>query len=587
MNLSLNWRIVLLVWVTSGVLVTGMLFTGYRLILEDYQEIVAERESANIDRLSASLEQSLQLRLLSLEAFSSRLLNNEGERLSDQEIRQLLGKETIAKELFPDGLLVFDSAGTAIAETIQVPDRVGTNYADRSHFKALYQTGNPVISSPILGRTTGLPLISFLAPVFAGEKELVAIVGGVLDLSSSPLLQTETEAASQPGVVTLVIDPEHRLFVSMSEPINRPKPLPAPGVDALVDAAMANVGVGAAVERDEARYLVATQRLSSIGWVVLRAIPYEQAVAPARRTFRQFLLVGILAVLVVAAAGWMVARSLTRPLEAITRRIDHMANTNDVDDDLEEMGNPEVRSLTRAMNRLAQERRAVDQLKRDFISSVSHELRTPITAIYGGLKLLKSGVKSEQPQESRSLVDMALRNSERLQTLVSDLLDFNRLITGKIDLKLEHCRLQKIIDEAVEDIEPLAREHSITCRSQVPDDLWVEVDPLRFRQVLDNLLSNALKHSPVRGIVTVSGLLASRGRVRVTVSDQGDGVSEEFSKRIFQRFAQADQGNRRKSTGTGLGLAISKELIERMQGEVGFYNEQGAHFWVEVPGALE
>ena len=114
-------------------------------------------------------------------------------------------------------------------------------------------------------------------------------------------------------------------------------------------------------------------------------------------------------------------------------------------------------------------------------------------------------------------------------------------------------------------------------------ELGVDADPQALRQILDNLISNAIKHSPKGGEVTVDARKEAPDRVRITVSDQRDGVPDWFQDRVFERFAQAEGGTTRATAGTGLGLAISQELIQGMGGDIGFYNEQGAHFWITLP----
>ena len=115
---------------------------------------------------------------------------------------------------------------------------------------------------------------------------------------------------------------------------------------------------------------------------------------------------------------------------------------------------------------------------------------------------------------------------------------------------------------------------------------FVTADPTRLRQILDNFISNAIKFSPVGGSVRISSESTSSGMVRITVSDEGPGVPESFLPRLFQRFAQADSGSARAQAGTGLGLAICQELAKLMNSEVGYFYDNGANFWVELPNDI-
>lgn len=359
MKAPLSVRIVLLVLVTSGSLVVGMLATVYTLMVSDYEALVAERETAVIKRVASALELSNQQRVLGLEAFATRLVSDYGQLLDERTLQSRLLQPSVASELFPDGLLIFDAHGTAIAESEYVPGRLGTNYADRPHFQRAKQTQQAVISEPIMGRTTGLPLLSYLQPISFESGDIIGYAGGLLNLANTPLINIGSSfVESNTSTVTLVIDPRYRLFVSMQERFESLEPLPDEGVDALVDAALSVSPAGTIVEYQQASYLVTSQQLDSPGWIILRALPYSEAIAPAQASFRHFLLIALIAMTIVGFAGAWIARNLTQPIERITSRIEHMADNARFDSDFQEKGGPEVTALAHAMNRLANERKA-------------------------------------------------------------------------------------------------------------------------------------------------------------------------------------------------------------------------------------
>ena len=373
MKLPLSVRIVLLVIVMSGILVGGILVTVHQLMVANYETIMAERETAEINRLAFELELSQQQRTLALEAFATRLLTDSGQLRSQQALQSLLQQPSVASELFSDGLLIFDVDGTAIAENRHVPGRIGTNYADRPHIQRAQQTKEAVVSEPIMGRTTGLPLISYVQPILSSNDDVIGYAAGIVDLANTPLIDSGNWAEDESSTITLILDPRHRLFVSMRERFDTPEPLPENGEDALVDAALSLSPAGTFVEYQQQQYLVASQQLDSIGWIVLRALPYSDAIAPAKAAFRQFLLIALIAMALVGLPGAWIAQSLTRPIERITHRIDHMADDARFDSDFREQGGPEVRALARAMNRLANERKVADDAIREaerFLSNI-------------------------------------------------------------------------------------------------------------------------------------------------------------------------------------------------------------------------
>ncbi len=236
------------------------------------------------------------------------------------------------------------------------------------------------------------------------------------------------------------------------------------------------------------------------------------------------------------------------------------------------------------------ERKNVDRMKSQFISTVSHELRTPLTAITGALGLVAGGVTGELAPRTQSMIDIAYTNSERLTTLINDLLDMERLVEGGFPLEMEDQLLMPIIERAIADNATYAMKFDVRLAlTSRMDDAVVHVDSLRLIQILSNLLSNACKFSPAGGqvevAVTASPDADPGDRVRVLVTDHGSGVPAAFRDQIFEKFSQADASDSRDRGGTGLGLAISKELTERMGGSIGFVSAEGAGatFFIDLP----
>lgn len=231
------------------------------------------------------------------------------------------------------------------------------------------------------------------------------------------------------------------------------------------------------------------------------------------------------------------------------------------------------------------ERKRIERMKNEFVSTVSHELRTPLTSIAGALGLINGGALGEVPAQMGEMLRIAQSNSQRLSGLINDLLDMDKLVAGKMTLDLHRLKLWPLLATAVEQNQPYATQHSVTLHLKPPLlDVEVRVDRQRFDQIMANLLSNAAKFSAPGADVEVSAALAET-RVRISVRDFGMGIPEAFRARIFGKFSQADATDTRQKGGTGLGLAITKELIERMAGAIGFESVegQGTVFWVELP----
>jgi PAS domain S-box-containing protein len=235
------------------------------------------------------------------------------------------------------------------------------------------------------------------------------------------------------------------------------------------------------------------------------------------------------------------------------------------------------------------ERREVERMKDEFIAVVNHELRTPLTAILGSLELLLEYPPGEMGPEPRELIEMSHRSTARLSRLVNDVLDIEKIASGKMTYRREEVGVAEIVRDSVDCVRGELERYGVRVECKgLSEDATVRVmaDRDRLVQVITNLLSNAVKFSPRGETVTLdTGMRA--GRVRISVADRGPGIPEEFAERIFQRFAQAETPMSRTKQGTGLGLAICKGIMTAMGGDIGYESVvgRGATFHIELPAA--
>ena len=235
----------------------------------------------------------------------------------------------------------------------------------------------------------------------------------------------------------------------------------------------------------------------------------------------------------------------------------------------------------------ALDRQRVDALKSEFVSTVSHELRTPLTAMTGGLKLVLGGATGELPESIHKMLSMALKNGERLSLLINDLLDIEKLLAGQLNVICQPRDLGELLKAALLENQPYADQHGVALRLEtLSRDRFINVDVLRFQQVMANLLSNAAKFSRLNSDVVIYCDEFDK-EIRINVKDSGCGIPEAFRERIFQKFSQADASDRRVKGGTGLGLSISKAMTEQMGGTIGFQSTEGegSTFYITFPYA--
>lgn len=215
------------------------------------------------------------------------------------------------------------------------------------------------------------------------------------------------------------------------------------------------------------------------------------------------------------------------------------------------------------------ERRAVELMKDEFVSVVSHELRTPLTSIHGALGLLAGGLLGPLPEKSQRLLDIAVNNTNRLVRLVNDILDVERMKSGKITMQKQVCDAAALMTQAADEMRVVAEKTGIPLVIS-PQSAQVWADPDRIVQTLTNLLSNAIKFSLPGATVRLS--TESQGeQILFQVEDQGRGIPADKLESIFGRFQQVDSSDSRKKGGTGLGLTICRNIVQ----------QHGGHIWVE------
>ncbi len=227
----------------------------------------------------------------------------------------------------------------------------------------------------------------------------------------------------------------------------------------------------------------------------------------------------------------------------------------------------------------------IEGIKDEFVSTVSHELRTPLTSIYGSLSLINKGLVGDLPDQVKHLIEIAGRNTERLKCLVDDILDIEKLESGKMEFIMAPLKLAPLVERSIVENGSFGKQFNVDfVMDDILPDIEVNVDSNRLAQVMSNLLSNAAKVSPPGSPVEIS-VSRYNGSARVSVTDHGPGIPEEFRDRIFQKFTQAESIFERETKGTGLGLSIAKAIVEEHGGKIGFETELdvGTTFYFELP----
>lgn len=231
------------------------------------------------------------------------------------------------------------------------------------------------------------------------------------------------------------------------------------------------------------------------------------------------------------------------------------------------------------------QRKAVERLKDEFVSTVSHELRTPLTSIRGALGLMAGGVVGPLPEHALELLGIAQSNTERLVRLINDILDLDKIDAGRFDIRVAPITVADLVATVTEQMRPLATEASVNIITKMSGLREILADEDRLVQVLTNLLSNAIKFAMPNTNIDIEVTTLASGNIRFAITDHGPGISDFDKSRLFNRFQQLDSSDKRSKGGSGLGLAISKAIVEQHGGTIGVHSEvgQGSTFWFELP----
>lgn len=228
--------------------------------------------------------------------------------------------------------------------------------------------------------------------------------------------------------------------------------------------------------------------------------------------------------------------------------------------------------------------KAADLAKSAFLSSMSHELRTPLNAILGFAQVLKLDPKNPLNTKQMDATDYIIKGGEHLLSLINDVLNLSRIEAGDIGLQLETVNTKNLLNECISGISPLSNDLNINVDATGFEGAMVLADQVRLKQVLLNVLSNAIKYNRVNGSVHISNSLTDQGQHRISIADTGQGIPAHKHKDIFQPFSRLGAENS-DIDGTGIGLTITKQLLDAMKGSIGFesHDGQGSTFWIDLP----
>ncbi|MDB4917816.1 MAG: ATP-binding region ATPase domain protein [Gemmatimonadetes bacterium] len=357
---------------------------------------------------------------------------------------------------------------------------------------------------------------------------------------------------------------------------------------------------GASIRRPGVgRLLSNEERIPGTPLVIAMEVPESQVLAGPRAIVRSLALLSLLFLAAGTLSTWLIARRVARPLRGITIAAEAVAR-GDYDTRVPSVGEDETIRLAEAFNHMASEieeghsaleqqtieAQAANRAKSDFLATMSHELRTPLNAIGGYVGLIEMGLRGPVSDEQKRDLQRVRAAQQHLLGLISGMLDLGRIETGRVNYDLTTILLDEFLGSLDALIAPQALAKSIALVYKPTDStLAVLADSEKLRQVLLNLLSNAIRYTPSGGTITLGAEASGPGSVAIHVRDTGPGIPRDKQEQIFEPFVQLDRTLAHPNEGVGLGLAISRDLARGMGGELTVNSEvaEGARFTIILP----
>jgi len=517
----------------------------------EMKTVLAKQQYSVVARVADELDQKL---LAHLNFIETRAGTIPPELLEDPSQLQKWAEARAGLRLFFTDIFILSAKGIVLSDT-PPQGRQGIDASEQEYFRTTVETRKPYISKPLIGRSSKQPVVIFSAPLLDRQGAVVAVLAGSIALLQPNFLGSLAEAkVGEKGFFGLFS--RDRLLIVSRDRDRIMTQGPAPGISPYFDRATSGLdGSEEAVNSRGVHAIFSYSQLKAAPWVLVAALPIEEAYAPIEATQYRIIYATLLLGLLVAPLVWL----------AVVRFYDPLRKA---------LGEQEA-GLHRA-EALAKASEEANRLKSQFLSNMSHELRTPLNAIIGFTGTLLMRLPGPLNPDQEKQLGTVQTSARHLLSLINDLLDIAKIESGKAQLNLERVTCQAVLEEVTAALKPLAESKGLKLTSAIPArDVAIRTDRRVLSQIVINLANNGIKFTE-RGSVQLA--LAERVKdgarfAEISVTDTGIGIREEDQNRLFRAFEQMEPGGRNQ--GTGLGLHLSQKLAALLGGSISVRSEYG------------
>jgi signal transduction histidine kinase len=510
----------------------------------EMRAVLAEQQYAFVARVADELDQKLAQHLSFIE---TRAATIPVELVDDPGQLQKWAEARAGLRLFFSDIFIMSAKGIVLTD-MPSQGRQGVDVSGQEYFRATVQTRKPYISKPFVGRSSKQPVVTFSAPLLDRQGTVLAVLVGSIALLQPNFLGSLAEAkVGEKGFFGLFS--RDRLLIVSRDRGRIMTQGPAPGVSPYFDRATSGLnGSEEAVNSRGVHAIFSYSQLKAVPWVLVGALPIDEAYAPIATTQYRIAFATLLLGLLVAPLVWLAVGRFYDPLRKA-------------------LGEQEA-GLHRA-EALAKASEEANRQKSQFLSNMSHELRTPLNAIIGFTGTLLMKLPGPLNSEQEKQLGTVQASGRHLLSLINDLLDLAKIESGKAQLNLERVTCQAVLEEVAATLRPMAESKGLELALAKPErDVAIRTDRRALSQIVINLANNGIKFTE-RGSVQL-GLTerVENGRrfAEISVTDTGIGIREEDQNKLFRAFEQMEPGQRNQ--GTGLGLHLSQKLATLLGGSI-------------------